>query len=82
MVGSMTTDAQALAYRRLAAAILKRAVLDAQSSNGRAAAARRWLLSDPWAGDLLDNLGLDRQRALAWVGNLPEVAQLALYFEN
>ena len=74
----MTPDAQVLAYRRLAAAILRRAVLDAQSSNGRAAAARRWLLSEPWAGDLLDSLGLDKRRVLVWVGELPEVAQPAL----
>jgi hypothetical protein len=73
----MTTDAQVWAYRRLAVAILRRAVLDAQSSNGRAAAARRWLLSDPWAGDLLEGLGLDKRRVLAWVGELEPLQQLS-----
>jgi hypothetical protein len=73
----MTADAQVWAYRRLAVAILRRAVLDAQSSNGRAAAARWWLLSDPWAGDLLDGLGLDKRRVLAWVGELEPLQQLS-----
>jgi hypothetical protein len=34
--------------RRLAAAIVYRAALDARSGNGEAAAARRWLERDPW----------------------------------
>ena len=72
----MTTDAQALAYRRLAAAIIRRAVLDARSGNGRAASARRWLVSSPWCTDLLDALDIDRGAALAWVRELPNLVQL------
>jgi hypothetical protein len=43
--------------RRLAAAILKRAVLDARAGNGQAAVARRWLLGDE-ARILWDGLGI------------------------
>ena len=71
-------DAVNLAYRRLCAAILKRACLDAQSSNGRATATRRWLVTSPWCEYLLDVLDLDAGRVRAWVGDLPEVAQQAL----
>lgn len=71
-------DDDVICYRRLAAAIVRRAVLDAQSANGQAAAARCWLLTSPWCGDLLDYLSLDRRRALAWVDGLPDLAQPAL----
>jgi hypothetical protein len=75
----MTTDTQALAYRRLAAAILVRAALDARGGNGHAAQARRWLVSSPWAGDLLAWVAPDLAiNVAAWVGDLPEVAQPAL----
>jgi hypothetical protein len=67
-------------WRNLAAAIIHRAVLDAQSSNGRAAAAQRWLLSDPWAGDLLEALEVDRRQVASWVDSLEPLAQLALGF--
>ena len=73
-----TADAEALAYRRLAAAILRRAALDARSTNGRAASARRWLVADPWAGDLLDALDLDPGWVRRWVDGLPELRQPAL----
>jgi hypothetical protein len=55
----------------LTAAILARAVRDALAGD---ALARVWLISSPWAGDLLDGLGLDRDAARAWVRELAEVA--------
>jgi hypothetical protein len=64
--------------RRIAAAILRRAALDARSSNGRAAPAREWLAKDPWAGDLLAALGLNRRVALAWIEDLEPVGQPVL----
>jgi len=42
----------------LLAAVLRRAVLDARSGNGRSAAARAWLWSDDCA-HLVEALGLD-----------------------
>ena len=78
----MTPDAQALAYRRLACAILRRAVFDARSGNGHASEARHWLRFHPWAGDLLDALDLDRERVTAWVGDLEPLQQLSLNFDN
>lgn len=66
----MISDAVVLAYRRLALAIIRRAMLDARRDNGHNAEARRWLLFDPWAGELLDGLGMDRRRILVWVGEL------------
>ena len=66
----MSTDAVVLAYRSLACAIIRRAMLDARRDNGHSAEARRWLLFDPWAGELLDGLGLDRRRILVWVDGL------------
>jgi hypothetical protein len=65
-------------WRRLAAAIVKRAVLDARSGNGAAAEARRWLASDPRAGCLLDAMDISQERVTAWVSELPPVAQSAL----
>jgi hypothetical protein len=62
------------AERRLAAAILKRAVLDARSSNGRAAHARRWLVGDD-AGLLFDALGLHPDRVAGWLEELAPAAQ-------
>lgn len=43
----MTADVEALCYRQLAAAVVKRAVLDARSANGHSAEARRWLTASP-----------------------------------
>ena len=74
----VSTDAQAHAYRRLAAAILARAAMDARGDNGHAAQARHWLVSSPWAGDLFDGLNLDRGVVLAWVRELPDQMQPAL----
>ena len=62
------------AYRRLAAAILKRAALDARRDNGKVALpARSWLVSDPWAAFLLDGLGIARDVVIAWVRRLPDI---------
>lgn len=74
----MTSEYEGQGYHRLACAILARAVKDAQSSNGHSAGARRWLVCDPLAGDLLDALGYDRQVVAAWVGSLDPLPQLAL----
>jgi hypothetical protein len=65
-------------HRRLAAAIVLRAVRDARSSNGYAAEARRWLLSDPLAADLLDYLDLGQSKLTAWVEGLEPLRQPAL----
>lgn len=74
----MFPDIEALVYRRLACAILARAVFDARSGNGSSAEARLWLMCDPLAGFLLDSLGYDRQRVRRWVEGLEPVAQPAL----
>ena len=66
------------AWRRLACAILKRAVLDARSKNGVASEARRWLEGDPLAGFLLDSIDLDRRVVVAWLAGLPALAQAPL----
>lgn len=66
----MTDTEAVVVYRRLAAAIVRRAALDARGGNGHSAEARRWLVSSPWAGDLLDGLDFDRQRVVAWVLSL------------
>lgn len=65
-------------HRRLAAAIILRAIRDARSGNGHAAEARRWLASDPLAADLLDALDIRRERVTAWVEGLGPVLQPAL----
>jgi hypothetical protein len=61
--------------RRLAAAVLERAVRDAQAGD---ALARRWLERSPEAGALLDVLGLHRDRARAFVDRLDPPPQAAL----
>jgi hypothetical protein len=67
-------DAETLAYRRLAGAILEQAIRDARSSCPEMAArARRWLISSPWAGDLMDALGVDRGAVADWVSNMDPV---------
>jgi hypothetical protein len=76
----VTADAETLAYRRLACAILEQAILDARDSCPEMAArARHWLISSPWAADLLTwvapDLAID---VMAWVRDLPEVVQLPL----
>ncbi|MDY7080477.1 MAG: hypothetical protein SXV54_26660 [Chloroflexota bacterium] len=63
------------AYRDLAIAILQRAARDARRRDNEAACARRWLVVDPWADDLLSALGLNPECARAWVGRLPELRQ-------
>jgi hypothetical protein len=67
---AMPPDVEAVVYRRLACAILVRAVLDARSGNGSSAEARAWLEHDPLAGDLLDGLGLNRHCVRRWVQGL------------
>ena len=75
----MIADAETLAYRRLACAILTQAIQDDQSPCPKMAArARCWLTSSPWADDLLDALGLDRGAVADWVSELEPVAQLTL----
>ena len=66
----MSADAVVLAYRSLACAIIRRAMLDARLDNGHSAEARRWLLFDPWADELLDGLGLDKRQMAVWVSGL------------
>jgi hypothetical protein len=66
-------------WRRLAAAILVRAALDAQGDDpALAAPARRWLSGEgaAWAGEL----DLDPQRVAGWVSNLPALAWEQLAF--
>ena len=71
----MTDDV--LLYRRLACAIIERAVRDAKSGNAALAVeSRAWLESE--AADLLDALDLDAGRVAGWVAGLTPVAQLAL----
>lgn len=64
--------------RRLAAAILRRAALDARNGNGRAAEARRWLAEGEHAADLLGALDLHQDRAREWIDELPEPRQPGL----
>lgn len=65
------------AYRRLAAAILRRACLDARSGNGHGAEARAWLERDPWAAELAEALGLDPRKVGRWVQGLGPLEQPA-----
>jgi hypothetical protein len=74
----MPPDVEVVLYRRLACAILARAVLDAQSGNGHAAEARLWLEHGPLADFLLDGLGYDREKVRQWVQGLEPVEQPAL----
>jgi hypothetical protein len=55
--------------KQLAAAVIHQAVREAKSSNGRAVAARRWLLSEE-AHLMLDLVGLEHQRIEAFVAGL------------
>jgi len=62
-------------YRRLAAAILRRAVLDAERDDG--AEARAWLVGEvSFAGMLLDGLEISRDVVREWVRELPQVQNL------
>jgi hypothetical protein len=68
-------DVRQSAYLALAAAILRRALLDAQlADDRRAAAARRWLRSSPFAAELLRavDAGVDRGEMLEWIEELEE----------
>ena len=66
------------ACRRLAAAIVKRAVLDAENGNGYSAGARLWLRSSDWCAYLLDGLDLKHKLVMAWVNELGPIPQAAL----
>jgi hypothetical protein len=61
--------------RRIAAAVLERAVRDAQAGDPL---ARRWLERSPEAGALLDAVGLHRDRARRWIEELDPPPQAAL----
>jgi hypothetical protein len=63
--------------RRLAAAIVARAVRDARDGNGQAAEARRWLRSE-YARNLLDGLDIHPDRASRWLSNLDPAMQRML----
>lgn len=72
------TDAALL---RIAAAIVWRALLDARSSNGRAAEARRWLRTSPLAREILaafPGVGVGQRELEAWIEELPPARQPAL----
>jgi hypothetical protein len=66
------------AWRRLAAAIIARAVKDAQLGNGYSAEARSWLLSSPLAAYLLDIVEVNRDMVHQWVRELEPLHQPAL----
>ncbi len=61
--------------RRLAVAILARAVRDAEAGD---ALTRQWLERSPLAWALLEGLGLHRDRAQRWLEALDPAAQDAL----
>ena len=61
--------------RRIAAAVLERAVRDAVAGD---AIARRWLERSPEADALLAGLGLHQDRARTWIGRLDPPPQAAL----
>ena len=60
-MGEGMTDSTTTAWRCLAAAILRRAVLDARSGGYYASSARAWLLASDMAANLLDGLGIERE---------------------
>jgi hypothetical protein len=64
-------------WRRLAAAVILRAVHDAEAGNGEAAEARAWLRSGECAA-MLDALDIDVGRAGAWVRSQGPVMQMEL----
>jgi len=74
----MHSPTETTGYRRLAAAVLRQAVRDAQSDNGTATEARAWLAESSGCADLCDLIGLDRGAVAAWVDGLPPVRQPAL----
>ena len=71
-----TCDPSLVAYRRLACAILARAVRDAKSGNGHSAEARHWLAGE--GADLAEQLDIAPSRVAAWVDGLYTLAQPAL----
>jgi hypothetical protein len=65
--------------RSLTGAVIRRAIRDAQSRNGRAASARRWLLESDDAAMWLSALGIDREGVVEWVQSLEPPRQPALF---
>jgi hypothetical protein len=63
--------------RRLAAAILARAVRDVRDGNGHSVEARRWLRSD-YARNLFDALGIHPGVANEWIETQAAPAQIGL----
>jgi len=72
----MDADLTLLAYRRLACAILARAVRDAQGGNGHSAEARRWLAGE--GAILAERLDIPPERITRWAGGLEPLAQPVL----
>ena len=72
----MTADPETLAARRLAAAVVLRAVRDARDGNGYSAEARHWLAGD--GCDLASQLDIAPERVTAWVDALPMLVQETL----
>jgi hypothetical protein len=66
-------------WRRLAAAMLKRAALDARSDGEHAAEARRWLARDGMA--YAEALGLPPERVESWVAGLEPLPCEQLTFD-
>jgi len=54
-------------WRRLIAAIIYRAVLDARSDNEHAPEARVWLLTSSMAKQWIEELDLDLMRIRVWI---------------
>jgi hypothetical protein len=75
-------DAEVLTagYLSLACAVLWRACLDAQHDGERAAAARRWLATDPFAAEIVEavDAGIDMRILADWLADLEPVRQPAL----
>ena len=55
-------------YRRLAAAIVARAIRDVRERNRSANEALLWLMTSPLAVDLLDGLDVHIDRLWPWIG--------------
>ena len=80
VITSRSRDRDLEAYRRIGAAVLWRAALDARHADARGARARAWLERDPWAGELLASVdaGVDRRRLAEWIEEQAPLQQRAL----
>lgn len=63
-------------YRRLAAALLLRALRDAQAGDAHSAEARAWLLGDPVAESLCGEFGIEPGAVRAVVAKLENRSKL------